>query len=243
MYKRQAFGFHGLVWGFFVSTVFLFHGTFTVNSLNHVIGHRNYQTTDTSTNHWFLALITMGEGWHNNHHFYQRSTAQGWRWYEYDFSFYLLKVASWVGIAKGVSKPPQHVMQRTQKKVRQKAEGVLLDLLETASRTRELMKAKMSEYELEFGRKKEATQEAWAEKIEAMQAEMEALHDKAKRSIEAKRQNITSELDRFAEQSKESFERSVQKLDRELAELKESYYEILEQWRQAFPLDEHALPA
>ena len=168
-----AFGFHGLVWGFFVSTIFLFHGTFTVNSLNHVIGHRNYQTTDTHqplvwhSSPWAKAgtttiiLPTV----------YRPRLALVRR----DASYYILKMASWVGITKGVSKPPVHVMQRTQKRVTQKADGVLQDLLESAGRTRELMRAKMAEYELEFARKKEATHEAWSDKVETMQAEMDAL--------------------------------------------------------------------
>lgn len=238
-----AFGFHGLVWGFFVSTVFLFHGTFTVNSLNHVIGHRNYQTADTSTNHWFLALVTMGEGWHNNHHFYQRATAQGWRWYEYDSTYYILKMASWVGIVNGVSKPPRHIIEKTQKRVAQDADGVLVELLETARGTRELMSDKMVGFETEFARKKEATQEVWAEKIERMQAEMEAVYQKAKDSIERKKSSVSAELDRFATQGKDSFEKSVQALDKELTELKENYYEILEQWRHSFHLEAAALTA
>src|SRR4029079_136591 len=66
-------GVHALVWGFFVSTVLLWHGTFTINSLSHVIGTRRFETTDDSRNHWALALITLGEGWHNNHHHYMAS--------------------------------------------------------------------------------------------------------------------------------------------------------------------------
>ncbi|RYZ64518.1 MAG: acyl-CoA desaturase, partial [Proteobacteria bacterium] len=64
-------GMPALVWGFFISTVLCWHGTFTINSLSHVFGTRRYTTTDTSRNNWLLAIVTMGEGWHNNHHAYQ----------------------------------------------------------------------------------------------------------------------------------------------------------------------------
>src|SRR5678810_933604 len=77
-----------LVWGFFVSTVLLWHGTFTINSLSHVIGKRRYETRDDSRNHWALALITLGEGWHNNHHHYMVSARQGFRWWEIDVTYY-----------------------------------------------------------------------------------------------------------------------------------------------------------
>ena len=84
-------GWWGFVWGFFVSTVLLWHGTFTINSLSHVFGRRRYATTDDSKNNLVLALITMGEGWHNNHHHYQRSTSQGFFWWEIDVTYYVLR--------------------------------------------------------------------------------------------------------------------------------------------------------
>ena len=238
-----AFGFHGLVWGFFVSTIFLFHGTFTVNSLNHVIGHRNYQTTDTSTNHWFLALITMGEGWHNNHHFYQRSTAQGWRWYEYDMSYMILKFASFLGITKGVSKPPKHVIQKTQKHVAGKAQNVLESLAETALSAKEAMAARMATYEEELGRKKEETQEALAERLAHMQEEIEALYERAQQNMAQQKASINVELDKFAMQAKEAFEKSSIRLETELADLKESYHEALEQWQINFHINGAFAPA
>lgn len=99
-----------LVWGFFVSTVLLWHGTFTINSLAHVFGRRRYETTDDSRNSLILALITMGEGWHNNHHYYQRSASQGFRWYEIDMSYIILRGLQAIGIVSGVGKPPAHVI-------------------------------------------------------------------------------------------------------------------------------------
>ncbi len=98
-----------LVWGFFVSTVLLWHGTFTINSLAHVFGRRRYKTTDTSRNNFLLALITCGEGWHNNHHYHQNTANQGWFWWEVDFSFYALKVLSWLGIVWDLRRPSDAV--------------------------------------------------------------------------------------------------------------------------------------
>ncbi len=99
-------GFHGLLWGFFVSTVLLWHGTFTINSLAHIIGRRRYDTTDDSRNHWALAVITMGEGWDNNHHYHQSSTAQGFFWWELDPSYYILRGLAALGIVWDLRKPP-----------------------------------------------------------------------------------------------------------------------------------------
>ena len=100
----------GLFWGFFVSTTLLWHGTFTINSLTHVFGSQRYKTTDNSRNHLLLALITMGEGWHNNHHYYQRSVNQGFFWWEIDPTYYILRVLSWFGLVWDLHTPPPHVL-------------------------------------------------------------------------------------------------------------------------------------
>ena len=102
-------GWSGLLIGFFLSTVLLWHGTFTVNSLNHVFGRRRYATTDTSRNSAILALWTMGEGWHNNHHYYAASARQGFFWWEFDVSYYVLKALSWVGLVRDLKVPPARV--------------------------------------------------------------------------------------------------------------------------------------
>lgn len=100
-----------LVWGFFVSISLLWHGTFTINSLTHVWGVRRYQTTDDSRNNFLLALITHGEGWHNNHHFYQSSARQGWRWYQIDVSYYVLKLLSLPRLVWDLRPVPEHVRE------------------------------------------------------------------------------------------------------------------------------------
>lgn len=98
-----------LIWGFFISSVVLFHGTVTINSLDHMIGSRRYDTPDTSRNNAVLALITLGEGWHNNHHHYAISARQGFYWWEIDITYYLLKILSWLGIVWDLRGVPQNL--------------------------------------------------------------------------------------------------------------------------------------
>jgi stearoyl-CoA desaturase (delta-9 desaturase) len=93
-------GYDAFVWGFLVATVVLYHGTFLINSLAHIWGSRRFATPDESRNNFWLALVTMGEGWHNNHHHFMSSVRQGVRWWEIDLTYYLLCVLSWLGIAR-----------------------------------------------------------------------------------------------------------------------------------------------
>ena len=104
------FGWSGLWFGFFFSTVLVYHSTFTINSLCHVWGRQRYLTGDDSRNNAVLAFLTMGEGWHNNHHYFMSSTRQGFRWYEWDPTFYILKMLSWVGVVWDLKQPPKHVL-------------------------------------------------------------------------------------------------------------------------------------
>jgi stearoyl-CoA desaturase (delta-9 desaturase) len=99
-----------LVWGFFISTVLLWHSSFSINSLSHLFGRRRYATTDTSKNNVLLALLTMGEGWHNNHHYYMASARQGFFWWEVDLTYYALRVLSWFRIVWDLRKPPESAM-------------------------------------------------------------------------------------------------------------------------------------
>jgi stearoyl-CoA desaturase (delta-9 desaturase) len=91
-------GWQMLVWGFFISTVAVYHGTYTINSLSHVFGRQRYRTGDASRNNIWLAIITLGEGWHNNHHHYPASVRQGFYWWEFDLTFYMLKLMSFCGL-------------------------------------------------------------------------------------------------------------------------------------------------
>ncbi|MFP6738469.1 MAG: acyl-CoA desaturase [Planctomycetota bacterium] len=125
------------VWGFLVSTVGVYHGTYTINSLAHVIGKRRFKTTDDSRNNLLLALITMGEGWHNNHHHYSSSARQGFRWWEIDLTYCILKTLSWFGIVWNLRPVPKHVMDeaRSNKLVtlRSEQENSTASELETAA--------------------------------------------------------------------------------------------------------------
>ncbi len=98
-----------LIWGFFVSTVLLYHATFTINSLCHSFGSRRYATKDQSRNNSLLALITFGEGWHNNHHHYPVAARQGFFWWEFDLSYYGLRVLEACGLVSRLRPVPAEV--------------------------------------------------------------------------------------------------------------------------------------
>ena len=91
-------GFQLLIWGFSVSTVMLYHATFLVNSVAHQWGKKRYETKDTSRNNFIIAILTFGEGWHNNHHHYPGSARQGFYWWEIDLTYYVLKFLAMIGI-------------------------------------------------------------------------------------------------------------------------------------------------
>jgi len=110
-----AAGWSGLVVGFLWSTVLVYHGTFCINSLAHVRGSKRYVTGDDSRNNWLLAIVTLGEGWHNNHHAYQSSVRQGFKWWEVDVAYYVLKAMSWTGLIWDLKTPPAHVLRNEQK--------------------------------------------------------------------------------------------------------------------------------
>lgn len=103
-------GWSGLVWGFIVSTVAVYHATFSINSVSHLFGNRRYATTDDSRNNWILALLTLGEGWHNNHHHYQSSANQGFYWWEIDISFAILRMLALCGLVWDLRRPGEKVL-------------------------------------------------------------------------------------------------------------------------------------
>ncbi len=107
-----VWGLPGLLVGFALSTVLLWHATFTINSLAHVWGRRRYETSDTSRNNWVLALLTMGEGWHNNHHHFMGSTRQGFFWWEIDMTYYILAAMRRLGLVWDLKAPPRRVYAR-----------------------------------------------------------------------------------------------------------------------------------
>ena len=101
-----------LIWGFFVSTIVLFHATVTINSLAHRFGKRRFDTKDDSRNNVWLALLTFGEGWHNNHHFFPGSSRQGFHWWEVDLTWYGLKLMSALGLVSGLKPVPAWVLTK-----------------------------------------------------------------------------------------------------------------------------------
>ena len=106
----QTSGLQLLVWGFAISTVVLYHMTFTVNSLAHVWGKRRFNTSDQSRNNSLIALLTLGEGWHNNHHHFPSAARQGFYWWEIDLTYYGLKILSALGLIWDLRKVPAEVL-------------------------------------------------------------------------------------------------------------------------------------
>ncbi|MCA9323446.1 MAG: acyl-CoA desaturase, partial [Planctomycetes bacterium] len=97
-----------LVWGL-ISTIVLYHATYTINSLAHRFGTRRFDTRDTSRNNFWLAFLTLGEGWHNNHHHHPASARQGFRWWEVDVAYYLLRILAWLGLVWDLKPVPDHL--------------------------------------------------------------------------------------------------------------------------------------
>ena len=94
-----------LIWGFSVRTVVVYHVTWLVNSAAHTWGYQSYQTNDRSTNCWWVALLSFGEGWHNNHHAFPRSAAHGLRWWELDLTYLTIRTFEILGLAKNIVVP------------------------------------------------------------------------------------------------------------------------------------------
>lgn len=143
-------GWQALVVGFFWSTILLYHCTFAINSVAHVWGSKRYFTGDNSRNNWLLALVTLGEGWHNNHHYYMASARQGFRWYEIDPNFWVLVLLEKLGIIWNLRRPPKEavlgerrlnraMVQRAIQTLRNQLSGQRLTLHELEERARKLV--------------------------------------------------------------------------------------------------------
>lgn len=105
-------GWQMLVWGFFVSTILVYHVTYLVNSATHIFGRRRFATKDDSRNSLWVALLTFGEGWHNNHHHYPNSARQGFYWWEIDISYSILKLMSVFGLVWDLHPVPKHALKK-----------------------------------------------------------------------------------------------------------------------------------
>lgn len=111
----QTSGWQFLAWGFFFSTVCVYHVTFMVNSVAHLVGTRRFETEDQSRNNWWVAFLTGGEGWHNNHHRFPHSERQGFYWWEFDLTHYALTALSWVGLVWDLKRPSVDVLNEGRK--------------------------------------------------------------------------------------------------------------------------------
>ncbi len=105
-----AGGWTGLLWGGFVRLFFTLHATWSVNSICHIFGSRLFNTTDESRNNFLIGILAMGEGWHNNHHAFPRSAFHGMRWWQIDFSGYVIRALEAVHLVKNVYRVPAHVL-------------------------------------------------------------------------------------------------------------------------------------
>jgi stearoyl-CoA desaturase (delta-9 desaturase) len=156
-----AFSWTGLFWGYFLSTVLLWHGTFSINSVMHVFGRKVFETADTSRNSFVMALVTMGEGWHNNHHYYQSSASQGFRWWQVDPSLYLI----WAGEKIGIVRDRRRVPGRLRTPGAAAAERIRV----TRERLDELTRSAVAAAE--------AAGDRWAERVDALAVRWVALKD------------------------------------------------------------------
>ncbi len=103
-----------LIWGFFISTVLSSHATFTINSIDHMYGSRRYNMQNTSRNNIMTAIVTLGEGWHNNHHHFPITARAGFYWWELDVTYYLLVILSWLRIVKNLTPLPDKIRDSNQ---------------------------------------------------------------------------------------------------------------------------------
>jgi stearoyl-CoA desaturase (delta-9 desaturase) len=109
-------GMSSLLIGFFLSTVILYHATFSINSIMHKVGTQRYESNDESRNSLWLALLTLGEGWHNNHHYYETAGRQGFFWWEIDITYYVLKAFEKVGLIWDLKEVPDYIKHSTNKR-------------------------------------------------------------------------------------------------------------------------------
>jgi len=194
-------GWSGLFIGFFLSTVILFHGTFTINSLAHVFGRRRYVTGDTSRNSFVLAMITLGEGWHNNHHHYQSATKQGFFWWEVDIAYYGLKFLSVLGLVNDLRKPSKAMLQGDRLKDGHFDIGMFGDYWDNISRSLARTRSRLGAYY-------EAKWKTLEEMVEAKRQMLEEM-------IEAKRQG----LKQLVKDKREALEELIQSYRRMAEEL------------------------
>lgn len=161
-----VFGPTGLFYGYFLSTVLLWHGTFSINSVMHVFGRQVFATGDQSRNSFLFAMVTMGEGWHNNHHRYPGSAAQGFRWWQVDMSYYLLWIGEKTGIVRG--------LRRARERLREDAAALAAhDALDECERARENAATRLEMLEASYAEARKRIEAATEKRLENMRLEIE----------------------------------------------------------------------
>ncbi len=120
-------GMQWLAWGFLLPTTTLAHATFAINTINHLYGSRRFDTVDESRNNVFTAIFAAGEGWHNNHHRYQRAARNGFYWYEFDPTWYVIKAMSWVGLAWDLQGVPERIYREARERRTTRVDPALVE--------------------------------------------------------------------------------------------------------------------
>ena len=212
-------GWAGLVVGFIWSTVAVWHSTFTINSLAHVYGSRRYETGDDSRNNWILALLTFGEGWHNNHHHYQASTRQGFYWWEIDITYYILWTMDKLRLVSDLREPPAHVVEdRPHPKValRQAAQQARADFDERVADLQE--RARVAR--LHASHRADDLGQDMALRIEEMSTDIEARLDNLRDSIDSVRRGAHDKVKELATDANDKVDHLSQEMAMRMARLR-----------------------
>ena len=214
-----VFGWTGLFWGFFLSTVFLWHGTFSINSVMHVFGRRVFPTRDQSRNSMIFAFVTMGEGWHNNHHYYPSSAAQGFVWWQVDATYYLLWLLERARLVKGLRRAPSDAVRKVLDAARTSksrfdaaldaAGENVADRIDRLSRRWDEIADLARAGALDALAELEAARTSAAQRVEALQEEYFAALDRAGTAAEKRLEELRAEIDRARQQLAEALNRLV----------------------------------
>ncbi len=213
------FGWTGFFWGFCLSTVLLWHGTFSINSVMHVFGKRVFPTRDQSRNSMIFALVTMGEGWHNNHHYYPSSAAQGFVWWQVDASYYLLWLLERAKLVKGLRRAPSAAVTKvldTERTTKSRLDAALdaagdgaADRIERLSKRWDEIAERARSSAQEALAELEAARANAARRVEVLQEEYFAALDRAGTAAEKRLEELRAEIDRARLHLAETLDRLV----------------------------------
>ncbi len=240
-------GWTGITVWFLWSTVLCWHGTFTINSLAHVYGSRRYDTTDDSKNNFWLALLTMGEGWHNNHHHYQASVNQGWFWWEIDLTYYVLLGMEKLGLVRDLRRPPEHVVhdrkhpvQQAIQSFRESAATVKADALNSIQELSDSMVRSYEETSARWGKAKADAHASWEQRKKDFDTSVDGITDRWDVMLEEWSMQWEEQVDEIMERTERRFEElqdSVLEADkkarRAVGDLQDSATAYMEEIREA----------